>query len=134
MMITTKGKYALLFLVDIAKYKESGFVSLNDVSRRINVSKKYLEQIIPLLNKSGLIFSNRGFKGGYRLALAPSKITVLDILTAVENSFLKNSENEFSKINFIFEGLNSTVKEYLSKITIQDITDMENEGYYNYVI
>ena len=71
-----KGRYALRMLLDLAQHRDKGFVPLKDIAERQNVSKKYLEQIVPILNKSDMLQTNRGFQGGYRLAKEPDQYTV----------------------------------------------------------
>ena len=68
MKISTKGRYALRMLLDLAVRQEQGYISLKEVAERQNISKKYLEQIVPMLNKGGILRTNRGNKGGYMLA------------------------------------------------------------------
>ena len=70
MKISTKGRYALRMLLDLAQNQGDGYVSLKDIAQRQDVSKKYLEQIVPLLNKSNMLRTNRGYQGGYRLSKA----------------------------------------------------------------
>ena len=67
MKISTKGRYALRMMLDLAEHQQDGFVALKDIAARQNISKKYLEQIVPILNKSNFLQANRGFQGGYRL-------------------------------------------------------------------
>ena len=86
MKISTKGRYALRMLYDLAIHHEEGYISLKDIADRQNISKKYLEQIVPLLNKTGLLRTNRGNKGGYMLAGKAAEVTVGDILRATEGS------------------------------------------------
>ena len=74
MKISTKGRYALRMLLDLAQHQNDGYVALKDIARRQNVSKKYLEQIVPMLNKSDILLASRGFQGGYRLAQSPHLI------------------------------------------------------------
>lgn len=62
MKISTKGRYALRLLIDLAQHNDSGFITLKDIAARQNISKKYLEQIVPILTKSQMVQSNRGFK------------------------------------------------------------------------
>ena len=69
MKISTKGRYALRMLLDLAQHQNDSYVALKDIARRQNVSKKYLEQIVPMLNKSDILLASRGFQGGYRLSL-----------------------------------------------------------------
>ena len=80
MKISTKGRYALRMLLDLAQHQGDGYVALKDIAQRQNISKKYLEQIVPVFNKSDILKTNRGFQGGYRLARAPKKYTVGEIL------------------------------------------------------
>ena len=68
MKISTKGRYAIRMLLDLAEHKNGEYVALKDIAKRQEVSKKYLEQIVPMLNKSGMLKTNRGYQGGYMLA------------------------------------------------------------------
>ena len=88
MKISTKGRYALRMMIDLAEHQGEGFVSLKDIAARQGISKKYLEQIIPILNRSNFLQANRGAQGGYRLAKAPSAYTVKDILELTEGSLV----------------------------------------------
>ena len=81
MKISTKGRYALRLLLDIAQNQQDGFVSLKEIAERQEVSKKYLEQIIPLLSRAELLQTSRGYQGGYRLCRAPEAYTVYAILS-----------------------------------------------------
>ena len=80
MKISTKGRYALRMLIDLALHQQDGFIALKDIASRQNISKKYLEQIVPILNKSNILQANRGFQGGYRLVNPPSAYSVGSIL------------------------------------------------------
>ena len=80
MKISTKGRYALRLMMDVASHDEGGYVSLKDVAVRQNISPKYLEQIAGLLAKAGLLRSGRGAQGGYRLAKEPEAYSVGSIL------------------------------------------------------
>ena len=84
MKISTKGRYAIRLMLDIAKYSAGGNVSLKDVSARQDISLKYLEQIVNMLSHAGLVRSQRGAQGGYRLARSAEEITVGDILRVTE--------------------------------------------------
>ena len=68
MKISTKGRYAIRLLIDLAEHQQAEYISLNEIATRQNISKKYLEQIIPILNKTGILRANRGSQGGYMLA------------------------------------------------------------------
>lgn len=144
MKISTKGRYALRLMVDLAEHRENGFIALKDVAKRQNISKKYLEQIVPVLNGAGLLITNRGNKGGYRLAKPPSEYTVGDILRITEGSIapvscLETEVNYCERKNccqtlFVWEGLYKTVNEYLDGITVQDIVDRVNILNGDYII
>ncbi len=142
MMISTRGRYALRMMLDLAEHGEGDFVALKDIAERQGISKKYLEQIIPVLNRSGLLQTSRGFQGGYRLVKSPGEYTVLEILNATEGSMapvacLEGEENfcprqaECLTLS-VWQGLKKTVEDYLSGITLRDILDNGAGG--NYVI
>ncbi len=133
MKISTKGRYALRMLVDIALHEDDGFISLKEISERQNISKKYLEQIVPLLSKDGLLRTNRGNKGGYALTKAASDITVGEVLRATEGSLAPVSCLEFD-VNtcpraencdtlFVWKGLYDVINNYLNNITVNDIIE-----------
>ena len=86
MKISTKGRYALRFLLDLAAHKDDGFIALRDVAERQHISKKYLEQIIPVLNRAEILRANRGYQGGYKLTYPPDQYTVGNILRLTEGS------------------------------------------------
>ena len=86
MKISTKGRYALRMLVDLAEHQNCGFVALKDIADRQNISKKYLEQIIPIFHKSDILKTTRGSQGGYMLSRTPDKYTVGEILRLTEGN------------------------------------------------
>ena len=142
MMISTRGRYALRMMLDLAEHSDEGFVALKDIAQRQDISKKYLEQIIPVLNRSGLLQTSRGFQGGYRLIKKPSEYTVLEILTATEGSIapvscLEGEENNCPRKGEcltlpVWQGLKDAVENYLGSITLEDI--LSNAAGGNYVI
>ncbi|MBE6864896.1 MAG: Rrf2 family transcriptional regulator [Ruminococcus flavefaciens] len=144
MKISTKGRYALRMLYDLALHQEEGFVSLKDIAERQNISKKYLEQIVPLLNRSGLLKTNRGNHGGYMLSQKPSECSVGAVLRATEGSLapvacLEFEPNECPRASecstlFVWEGLYAAVTDYLNGITLQDIIDKNVSGSGDYCI
>lgn len=137
MKISTKGRYALRMLLDLAEYQEEGFVALKDVAERQNISKKYLEQIIPVFNKSGALKANRGPQGGYRLAKNPDQYTVGEILRLTEGNLAPVACLEQDPIECkrssecptlsIWKGLNRVIHEYLDSITLQDILNQQKD-------
>lgn len=86
MKISTKGRYGLRIMADIAIHEKEGCVSIKDIATRENLSEKYLEQIITTLSKAGLVRSVRGARGGYLLSRSAKEISVEEILIATEGS------------------------------------------------
>ena len=145
MMISTRGRYALRMMADLALQESGKYVALKDIAERQNISKKYLEQIIPILNRAGLLQTTRGFQGGYRLNRAPEDYTVGEILRATEGSLcpvacLDGEENSCPRGGEcvtlpVWKGLKKTVDDYLDGITLKDVIDMQcGEDAGDYVI
>lgn len=132
-------------LVDLAEHANCGFIPLKDIAERQNISKKYLEQIIPLFNHTDMLRTNRGAQGGYMLAKSPEKYTVGEILRLTEGSLapvacagqdpvLCDRSADCATLP-VWRGLNRVINEYLNGITLQDILDQQKERYDNdYVI
>ncbi len=143
-MISTKGRYALRMMVDLAQHQGEGNISLKDIAARQDISKKYLEQIIPILNRASLLNTSRGFAGGYQLAKLPKDYTVGEIIRAAEGnlapvSCLERDINTCPRCSecatlFVWEGLQKTENEYLDSITLQDILDRQEQSGTNYGI
>ena len=133
MKISTKGRYALRMMLDIAQHQSQGAVALKDVAERQNISKKYLEQIALVLSQAGVLHGARGHQGGYRLVGEPVDYTVCDILEKMEGSLhpvacLDQAPNACARCNgcetlFIWEGLDQVIREYLSQMTLRDVLD-----------
>lgn len=86
MKLSTKGRYGLRALIDLAQYSENEAVSISSIAQRQNISESYLEQLVAKLRKAGLVTSIRGAQGGYRLARPASTISVGDVLRALEGN------------------------------------------------
>lgn len=145
MRISTKGRYALRMLLDLAEHKNDGYIALKDIAARQNISKKYLEQIVPILNRTDILNANRGFQGGYKLAKEPKEYTVGEILRLTEGSLspipcLDQNPNQCQRsvecITLpVWQGLKDVIANYLDNITLQDILDKQAENQANnYVI
>lgn len=137
MRISTRGRYAIRMLIDLAENCDGNAVALKDIAERQDISKKYLEQIVSVLNKGGFLITSRGFQGGYKLAKPPKECILGDILRCTEVNLapvacLEGDENpcevsaECPTLP-VWEGLNKVINEYLDGITLQDILDQKNE-------
>jgi len=143
MKISTKGRYALRMLLDLAEHQGDGYIALKDIAQRQGVSKKYLEQIVPILNRAEVLRTNRGFQGGYRLAKQPKELTAGDVLRITEGSLSPVACAEQDVIDCprsadcptlpLWRGLNKVINEYLDSVTLQDLIDMQ-AGADDYVI
>ena len=132
-MISTRGRYALRMMLDLAQNQGDGYVALRDIAARQEISKKYLEQIIPLLNRVGLLQTTRGVQGGYRLTRRPEEYTVLDILEVTETglSAVACLEKDAAKCPRsadcmtlpVWQGYYELTRDYFSAISLADIAD-----------
>lgn len=130
-MISTKGRYALRFLVDLAEHQSEGFVPLKDVSMRQEISEKYLEIVVKELVKGGLLAVMRGKGGGYRLNRAPEEYSVKSILELMEGPLapvacLEQGQNACPRSNNcrtlpLWQGLDKVISEYLAQFTLADL-------------
>jgi Rrf2 family protein len=135
--ISTKGRYALRLMIDLAEHVGDGLVSLKDVAERQDISPKYLEQIVGTLNKAGFLHSGRGAQGGYRLARRPEEYTVGEILRLTEGNLapvacLGNGENHCARIDRcptldFWTGLYAVINEYIDRFTLADLVQTERE-------
>ncbi len=133
MKISTKGRYALRMMLDLARHQGDGFVALKDIAARQNISKKYLEQIVPVLTRGGFLLTNRGYQGGYRLSRPPEKYTVGEILRLTEGGLspvacLEHRPNLCPRADGcitlpVWQGLERVISEYLDGYTLQKIID-----------
>ncbi len=137
MKISTKGRYALRLLLDLASHASEGYIALRDIAERQGISKKYLEQIVPALHKAGILKTNRGYQGGYRLAREPEQITVCEVLRLTEGSLAPVSCAEGDPdcprvadcLTYpLWRGLYRTVTEYLEGITLRDLLPSASRG------
>ncbi|HAO90884.1 MAG: Rrf2 family transcriptional regulator [Succinivibrio sp.] len=145
MKISTKGRYALRMMIELAQNHNVGFMTLKEIAQKQNISKKYLEQIIPVLNRNNFLIATRGFQGGYKLAKEPCEYTVGQILRLTEGnlapvSCLECTPNTCPRANecptlFLWEGLYKVVNEYLDSITLEDLVQRQKDHLCNdYII
>ena len=129
MKISTKGRYALRIMIDLSLNNNGNFISLSDIAKRQEISNKYLEQIIAMLNKAGYLETARGNTGGYKLARKPSEYKVGDILRATEGDLVpigcvKGEEclrKENCKTFSFWQGLDNVINTYIDSKTLEDL-------------
>ncbi|QAT42700.1 RrF2 family transcriptional regulator [Aminipila luticellarii] len=145
MKVSTKGRYALRLMIDLAEHNTGEYISLKDISQRQGISTKYLEQIVSQLGKAGYLNSVRGPQGGYKLARAAKDYTIGDILRVTEGKFapttcLLDEKNqcemyeECATISF-WEGLYDVINKYIDSYTLEDIVEQHRQkGMWDYSI
>lgn len=143
MLISTKGRYALRVMVDLAEHQSEDYVPLKEVAQRQELSEKYLESIIKLLVKANLLRGLRGKGGGYKLTKAPDLYTVGSILRLTEESLAPVScleQDAFSCPRMaecrtlpLWKGLDTVINNYLDSVTLADLVQSDTAGD-NYVI
>ena len=131
MMVSTRGKYALQFMIDLAENGKDGCVPLKEIAERQQISVKYLERILPVLVKNDLVRGIQGKEGGYRLTRSPSEYRVGEILRLTEGDLAPVSCLEAGappcaktaecRTRPLWDGLNVLINEYLDKVTIADL-------------
>ncbi|MCI5885471.1 MAG: Rrf2 family transcriptional regulator [Clostridiales bacterium] len=133
MKISTKGRYALRVMLDLAVNNTGEYIALKDVASRQGITVKYLEQVINLLKKAGYVISYRGNNGGYKLAKAPSEYKVGDILRVAEGSLAPvacldtgtvvcDRASICPTLKF-WVGLDKAVSDYVDSYTLQMLLD-----------
>ena len=141
MKLSTKGRYGLRALIDLALYSENETVSIASISARQNISESYLEQLIAKLKRAGLVESIRGAAGGYRLARSAEEISVGDILRALEGNLTPiecpalEAESECVKesscvTKVVWKRIDDALKDAVDNISLQELKQLElaNEG------
>ncbi len=124
MKISTKGTYAIKVMLDLALHNTGENINVKKIAERQEISEKYLEQIISILNKAGFVRSIRGAQGGYRLSKTPDQYTVGDILRVTEGPLepVAPGESPLSVWRKIKEAIDNVV----DNVTLQDLVDEEN--------
>ena len=142
MMISTKGRYALRVMIDIAEHQHDGYIPLKEIAARQEISEKYLEAIVKSLVKERYLTGLRGKSGGYRLTRTPEEYTVGNILRLTEGSLAPVACLEQNPVECrrmaecrtlpVWEGYYRLTREYFSGITLADLLDAPTGD--NYVI
>ena len=138
MLISTKGRYALRVMIDLAEHQREDFVPLKEIARRQEISEKSLESIIKLLVRGKLLNGLRGKGGGYKLTRAPDRYTVGDILRLTEDSLAPVACLEPGAASCprmaecrtlpMWKGLDKVISDYLDNITIADLVRPDAGG------
>lgn len=144
MKISTKGRYALRLMIDLALNDTGENISIKAISARQNISTKYLEQIISMLNRAGYVKSERGSNGGYKLTKKPEEYTVGMILRLTEGSLAittctEDEQNQCERYGscptvHLWEKLNKAISDVVDNITIADLAEEERSALNNFVI
>ena len=143
MLISTRGRYALRVLIDIAEHQADGYLPLKEVAQRQEISEKYLEAILKVLVKERVLTGIRGKGGGYRLSRAPDQFSVREILQMTEDSLAPVScldsgsepcarAAECRTVG-LWRGLNQVICDYLDRYTLADLMKVDEPGN-NYII
>ena len=143
MLISTKGRYALRVLIDMAEHSGSEYIKLKDIANRQEISEKYLEIIVKELVRNNILVGLRGKGGGYRLSKSPDAIVVGEVLRIMEGglapvacleneSFVCPRVSECRTVEF-WKGLDSVIRKYTDGYTIADLMISEENGN-NYII
>lgn len=133
MKLTTRGRYAVTAMLDLALYEQQGPISLADISERQEISLSYLEQLFSRLRRGNLVESTRGPGGGYRIAKPLAAVSIADIVRAVNESVdttqcggLKNCHTHGRCLTHdLWEGLSEQIDTFLSGISLQDLIDRD---------
>ncbi len=144
MMVSTKGRYALRVMIDLAEHQSSGYIPLKEIAERQGISEKYLENILKVLVRDGLLTGLRGKGGGYRLTRAPEDCSVGEILRLTEGSLAPVaclSEGPHQNCERIadcrtlpmWRKLDDLINGYLDSVSLADLMLTSNPGD-NYVI
>ena len=143
MMISTRGRYALRILVDLAEHRTDAYVTLRELADRQDISEKYLESIVKELVRAGILEGLRGKGGGYRLGREPERISVLEVLERMEGTLapvacLEPEGKPCARAPYcrtlpLWKGLDETVRAYLGRFSIQSLMRTE-DGSFDYVI
>ena len=133
MKISTKGRYALRLMIDLAQHDAAGYIPLRDISKRQEISAKYLEQIVVQLSRAGFVTSTRGAQGGYQLARHPSEYTVGDILRITEGALVPVACLEHDPVECaraqdwitveFWRGLYDVVNQYVDSVTLEELVN-----------
>lgn len=147
MKLSTRGRYGLRAMIDLAINAKDTQISIKNISERQNISENYLEQIIAILKKSGFVKSSRGAQGGYSLNKSPKDISVGDILRALEgdlnpvdcitvNEEVQCNESDLCVTKFVWKQISDSINNVVDNISLEDLVheqeriDALNQAHY----
>ena len=130
MKLSSKTITAIKMFIDLGEQYENGFISLKDIAQRKDLSKKFLEQIVPAYKTIGLIIGNRGNQGGYKLAKSPNEISLKDIIYVLENDLGKEPVG-YSPIDKMINKADDLLDDYFSNVKLSKLIDDQVELYSN---
>ena len=130
MKLSSKTITAIKMFIDLGEQYENGFISLKDIAQRKDLSKKFLEQIVPSFKNSGLLLGNRGNQGGYKLAKSPNKVYLKDIIYIFENNLTKENVG-YAPIDNVINKVDQLLDDYFSQVTLAKLIDDQRESYLN---
>ena len=134
MMISTRGRYALRVMIDLAEHIDEGYIPLQTIAKRQGISEKYLESILAVLSKAGLLDAVRGKGGGYRLSKPAKEYTAFEVLSLTEGTLapvtcLERGQQCDNAVNCrtlpLWQGLDQVIAAYLCSYTLADLTREE---------
>ena len=134
MMISTRGRYALRVMIDLAEHIDEGYIPLQTIAKRQGISEKYLESILAVLSKAGLLDAVRGKGGGYRLSKPAKEYTAFEVLSLTEGTLapvtcLESGQQSENAVNSrtlpLWQGLDQVIAAYLCSYTLADLTREE---------
>ena len=134
MKLSSRTITAIKMFIDLGEHYEEGFISLVDIAKRKDLSKKFLEQIVPLYKANGLLLGTRGNQGGYRLSKTPNEISLKDIIYISENWLGKDNVG-YAPIDDFLNQIDAHLNLYLEKKSLTDLVESAKADYSNnYVI
>lgn len=136
MKISTKGRYGVRFLLDVALHQQDGAVALKEVAKRQQISEKYLWQVVTPLKAAGLVEAERGAHGGYRLARPPSALSIREVLGVLEGDMdlvacatnkASCDRGDFCVVQELWAKLSATLAEAMEAVSLEDLVRRHHE-------
>ncbi len=143
MKVSTRGRYAIKVMIDLAEHDNGDFIPLSDIAKRQEISEKYLEAIVSMLSKAGFLQSLRGKGGGYKLSRQSDEYTAREVLEVTEGSLAPVPDEDMTSLGNphasafrtaeMWKGLYDVMVKYLDSVSIKDLAG-EDSGQYDFVI